>query len=486
MVQRKSIKTNFILHSAYQILLVLTPFVTTPILSRTIGAEGNGIFSTTQSVTNYFVLFAMLGMSRYGVRTIAECGEDRKLRSETFWNLYLMQLVVAGLVFLCFCVYVWLFGSQYPAVWIAWGMWAFSTVLDISWLLFGCEEFAIPTIRGFVTRLVSVVCIVLFVHDLGDVWIYVAAIAGSFLANAILLWPHVSRYVDWSKPSIKQAATHFIPNLRLFVPVIAISLYTLLDKVMLGSMAGMVEAGYFDYSEKLSKMPMSIITALGAVVLPKMSDIISSGRVEEGKRLVGLTMWFMQACAMALAFGIAAITPEFVPVFFGEGFESCIPIMRVLCVIIPIVCASNVIGVQYMLPTHKDTQFTISTLAGAAVNIIVNLVLIPRIGAMGAAIATVCAELTVLVVQTVVVKGELRPLRFVIDAVPFALFGFIMFLLVRLAAQSLVLALGTSAVLLLVEIAVGAIAFLFLTAVYYLVTKDERVMQAVPRRFRRE
>ena len=485
-MKKKSVKTNFVLHSAYQILLVLTPIITTPILSRTIGAEGNGLFTTTQSVTHYFVLFAMLGMSNYGVRTIAECGDDRKLRSDTFWSLYLMQLMVSGLSLTLYCLYVWIITNAYRIIWITWGMWVLSAVLDISWLLFGCEEFAIPTVRGFVTRIVSVACIVCFVHDPDDVWIYVAAIAGAFLANAVLIWPHVTKYVDWSRPSLKQAAVHYIPNLRLFVPVIAISLYTLLDKVMLGNIAGYVEAGLFDYSEKLSKMPMSIITALGAVVLPKMSDIISSGRIEEGKKLVGLTMWFMQACAMALSFGIAAITPEFVPVFFGDGYDACIPIMRVLCVIIPIVCATNVIGVQYMLPTHKDSEFTISTLAGAAVNIAVNICLIPRMGAMGAAIATVSAELTVLVAQSFVVRKELDILRFTSDAVPFFVSGILMFVIVRAASNGLTLVFGSSAFLLLTEIVIGALSFLILSLAYCVIAKDDRVLQIIPSRIRKD
>lgn len=478
-MRRSSVKKNFLLNSAYQLLLVLTPIITTPVLSRTIGAEGNGLFSTTQSVTNYFVLFAMLGMSNYGVRTIAECGEDRKTRSSTFWNLYFMQLAVAGVSFICFCVYVTLFGRAELAVWAAWGMWVLSAVLDVSWLLFGCEEFAIPTVRGFVTRLCSVACIILFVHGPDDVWIYVAAIAGAFLANAVLLWPYVRRYVDWSRPSFQNALKHLVPNLRLFVPVIAISLYTLLDKVMLGTIAGLVAAGYFDYSEKLSKMPMSVITALGAVVLPKMSDIISSGQIEEGKRLVGLTMWFMQICAMALSFGIAAITPEFVPVFFGEGYEPCIPIMRILCLIIPLVCATNVIGVQYMLPTHRDSAFTVSTLAGAAMNIVVNLALIPRIGAMGAAIATVAAELTVLVVQVFVVWKELPVLRYVLDTAPFAVIGLIMMRVIRMLSSRLVLLLGVSPLLLIVEVVCGAICFTILVAAFLLCTKDARLLQIV-------
>lgn len=478
---KKSIKKNFLLNSAYQLLLVLTPIITTPFLSRTIGAEGNGLFSTTQSVTNYFVLFAMLGMNNYGVRVIAECGDDRSFRSRTFWNVYFMQLMVSILSFTLFCTYVLIFVRSDYFVWLAWGMWPLSAVLDITWLFFGCEEFALPTVRGFITRLLSVLCILLFVRDTNDVWIYVAAIAGAFLANAALLWPYVHRYVDWAKPTISQALRHLYPNLKLFIPVVAISLYTLLDKVMLGSIAGLNEAGYFDYSEKLSKMPLSVITALGAVVLPKMSEVISSGRLEEGKRLVGLTMWFMQACAMALSFGIAAITTEFVPVFLGSGYEECVPVMRTLSIIIPLVCATNVIGVQYLLPTHRDGAYTISTIAGAVVNVSFNIVLIPLIGALGAAYATVAAELSVLLVQAYTVRRELELRQYLKDSVVFAAIGAVMFVSVRLVPNLARGYIKSGLSMLLVEVFIGAVVFIALSGIFFMITNDKRIAYVLHR-----
>lgn len=460
--------------------MAAAPLVTTPYLSRTIGAEGNGAFTFTQSVTNYFVLVAVLGMANYGVRTIAECGDDRGLRSRTFWEAYGMSALVGLVVLVAYVTYSLIWGGEYLLLFACWGMWVLASVLDVTWLLWGCEEFRVPTIRSFITKLASIVFIFLFVRGPSDVWAYVAAIAGSFLANSLLVWPYVRRYVDWARPTWRGMRSHFLPNLTLFVPVLATSLYVIMDKVMLGAMAGMGETGMYDYAEKVSKMPMSTITALGAVVLPKMTSVVASGRLQEAKGLVRTTMWFMQACAMALAFGIAAVAPEFVPVFFGDGYTACVILLRLLCVIIPMICATNVMGVQWLLPTKRDRVFTITVAAGAAVNVAVNAFAIPTAGALGASVATVVAELAVLLAQSWAVRGELPLKGFILGALPFVAIGCAMYCAIRLCAQFIG---PVSATLpgLLTEAALGGALYLLLAYMWCWLTKSKELKAILPR-----
>ncbi len=475
-----SVKKNFLYSSAYQLLVAAAPLVTTPYLSRVIGSAGNGVFTYTQSITNYFVLVAVLGMTNYGVRTIAECGDDRARRSKTFWDLWLMNVLVGVGVLVAYVCYALGPGRTYLNLWALWGMWVLASVLDVTWLLWGVQEFRIPTIRNFCTRLASIALIFVLVRSANDVWGYVLAIAGAYLANALLVWPVVRRYVDWARPSWEGIRSHFLPNLTLFVPVVATSLYTIMDKVMLGSMAGMEQTGLYDYAEKVSKMPLSVITALGAVVLPKMTTVIAEGRLEEGKRLVGTTMWFMLACALALSFGIAAVAPEFCPVFLGPEFGACTPLLRLLCAIVPLICATNVMGVQYLLPTKRDSLFTASVACGAAVNIAINVVAIPMSGALGASIATVAAELSVLAFQAWVLRRELPLVRYLRGMLPFVAIGTIMLVALRLLAALL----GPNAATLhglLTEIAAGGLIYLSLSYAWCRATKNEEFQRVVPK-----
>lgn len=475
-----SVKKNFLYNSAYQLLVAAAPLVTTPYLSRVIGSEGNGVFTFTQSITNYFVLAAVLGMTNYGVRTIAECGDDRALRSKTFWELWLQNVMVGVVVLAAYVAYALGPGKQFLQLWVLWGMWVLSSVLDVTWLLWGVQEFKIPTIRNFCTRLASIALIFVLVRSANDVWGYVFAIASSYLANSLLVWPVVGRYVDWAHPTWKGICSHIMPNLTLFVPVIATSLYTIMDKVMLGSMAGMEQTGLYDYAEKVSKMPLSVITALGAVVLPKMTTVIAEGRLEEGKQLVGTTMWLMLACALALAFGIAGVAPEFCVVFLGPKYDPCKPLLRLLCIIVPLICATNVLGVQYLLPTKRDNLFTASVACGAAVNIVVNVVAIPAAGALGASIATVAAETMVLVFQAWVLRTELPLAQYLRGMLPFAAIGAAMFVCIRAFAALLGPAAATVQGL-LAEIALGGVLYLALSYAWCSLTKNAELKRVLPR-----
>ena len=476
-----SVKTNFLFNSAYQILNVIVPLITTPYLSRTIGATGNGIFTYTQSIANYFVLFAQLGITNYGVREIASCGDNRDKRSETFWNLFAMNLVVGIAVTVAYFIYSLTIGASQLFIFMIWSLWVIGSVVDVTWLLNGCQEFKIPMVRNFCTRLAGMFFIFAFVHTENDTWAYVFAISAPYFLNALLVWPFVRHYVDYVRPVWHKMLKHLKPNLMLFIPVIATSLYTLLDKVMLGNMAGMEQTGFYDYSEKISKMPMAIITALGAVVLPKMTEVISSGNTQKAKELVSETMWFMQACAMALAFGITAVAPEFVPVFFGAGYEACVPLMGALSIVIPLICATNVIGVQYLVPSHRDRGFTASVLAGALVNIFINVFAIPAYGAMGAACATVAAELTVLLVQAWLVRGELPLLQELRGIIPFFVNGFVMLLLIRATKIALEALTVPKAPSLIFEILIGAVFYLFFAFIYCRQTNNSHFNKLFPK-----
>lgn len=466
-----SIKRNFAYSASYQILNIIVPLITTPWLSRTIGAGGNGLFTYTQSIANYFVLFAQLGITNYGVREIARCGDDRGLRSQIFWDIFAMNLAWGVLMLVAYLGYTFTLGETYAPFLLIWVCWVAGSVIDATWLLNGCQEFRVPMIRNACTRLAGMAVILLFVRTEADTWIYVAAIAVPFLLNALLVWPFVGRYVDFRRPIARGAFSHLKPNFVLFVPVMAVSLYTLLDKVMLGALAGMEQTGYYDYAEKISKMPMAVVTALGAVVLPRMTEVIASGRMGEARGLVHTTMWFMEAVAMGLAFGIAAVATEFVPVFFGQGYGECMSLMCVLCVIIPLICATNVIGVQYLVPSGRDRQYTASVLAGAAVNIAINLTLIPTFGAMAAAWATVTAELAVLVAQSWMAKGELGLGVCLRGAFPFVVIGSLMLAVVRLLARSM----GSFAATvpgLAIEVVIGMTVYLAFALAWCLATRN--------------
>lgn len=462
----KSLRANFLWNASYQVLLILVPLVTTPYLARVLGASQIGVFSYTNSITNYFVLFATLGMSQYGVRVVAQAGEDRTKRSRIFFSAYAAQLCIAVPVALIYLVIanVAPFGDMLVS--FAWGAWVLAAVLDISWLFFGVEEFKMPTVRSAFTKLASVFVIFGFVKGPDDLWIYVAAIAGSYLANALLLWPFLKKYVDLCLPRWNEVKSHFAPNIRLFAPVVACSMYLMLDKILLATMAGTVEAGYYEYSEKLAKMPTSVITALGTVMLPHVTAMMSHGnRDREVVNLLEQCFWIMECVAIGVMIGVGAIAPVFTAVFLGSEFTPCENIIPVLAAVVPLIAASNVIGVQYMLPKGKDREYAGSVWAGAIVNLFLCCLLLKPFGAMGGAVATVLTEGVVLVSQCLTVRKELPLVRLFGETVPFFIMGAGMFLVVRVASVLLSAFVG-DLIVLIIEIVIGLAVYLMLAIVW--------------------
>jgi O-antigen/teichoic acid export membrane protein len=419
-------------------------------------------------------------MTNYGVRLIAESRTDREQRSRNFWNAFAMNSIFGFLSLATFLVFIPFGHTENRTIWLCWTLWLIGSIFDVSWLFFGVQEFRMPTIRNFITKVASILTILLFVRSPDDVWVYVLATSGAILLNAVWLWPFVQRYVDWHRPTWHGMTQHIKPNLLLFIPVAATSLYTILDKILLGSLANLYQTGLYDYSEKITKIPLSVVTALGIVMLPKMSSLLSSGRVGAGKRLVGISMWAMLGVATAMMFGIAAITPEFVPVFLGTGFEDAKIVIYVLAPIIPLISATNVLGIQYLLPRHHDRAFTFTLMAGAAINIPANILLIPHFGALGTAIATVSTELAVLVAQCLVVRRELPLHSYLKGAIPFIAIGTAMFGVVRGVAFLAVGRVGNIGALAF-EIVSGAVFFGIMSILWLSLTKNQYFFATFPR-----
>lgn len=431
MANSSSVKVNYLLNMSYQMLKLVTPLLSTPYLSRILTVDGVGYYSYTYSVANMFYLLALLGMENYGVRLIASKGADRKGRTESFWSAYAAQLTIGLIVVCLYLVFTGCFNKEYYPIDMIWALWIASAAIDISWLFFGMQDFRTPTFRSTVIKIVTLVSLFIFVRSEGDLWKYVLLTAGGLFIEQASLWPFASKYVDGYRPRFCEIFRHVKPNIMLFVPVIAINCYTTLDKVILGFLSSIDQVGYFEYSEKMSRMPLTLITALGTVSLPKLSGVWKSGNQEYAFAFMDKSIWITFWTSCAFMFGIIAVSSEFVPVFFGEGYEPCRDLMSVLSLMIPAISITNVIGTQFLLPNNLDSVYALSVAIAALFNIALNFLLIPDFGAMGCAIAMVVTEYVVLSVQLVAIRGRV-PVVIFLKKAAFALpVGVIMFCAIR-------------------------------------------------------
>lgn len=457
-----SIKKNFLYNAFYQVLTIILPLITAPYISRVMGAERVGIYSYSYSIASYFGLFILLGLGNYGNRTISGVKDDSEKLSRTFCSIYAIQIIMSVIVIIIYIGYVLLLASDKMMAWIQL-IYIISVVFDINWFFFGMELFKITVIRNTIIKLVNVVCILTFVKSADDIYLYGLIIVIGTLISQLMLWNFLRRYVYFTRVSLSEVKAHIIPNLTLFIPVIAVSLYTVMDKIMLGAMSTMKEVGYYESSNKLTTIPTMAVTALGTVMLPRMSNLIAKGKHNKAKKYIQKSLIFSAMLSSSMAFGLSAISKEFVPIFYGKGFEKCVIIISILVVSCIFISWANVIRTQYLIPNKQDKIYIISVFLGAIVNTTINIILIPHLQAIGAAIGTLFAELTVCIYQTYMVRKEIKVGHYFKQSLPLLLNGIIMYIVV--ANIPLI---SNNIITLIIKVLVGGIVYIILASGYYL------------------
>lgn len=473
MTTENKIKRNFIYNVGYQILIVIMPLITSPYVSRILGAYNLGVYNYTYSVADYFILFSMLGVRNYGNRQIATVRDDKEQLSKTFFSIYAFQFGCSLVMLLLYYGYSLILVDENHLVAAIQGIYVLTSMTDISWFFFGIEEFKVTVTRNTVIKLLSVICIFTFVKDRDDLWLYTLILAGSMYAGYLSVFPFLRRYIYFVRPSWNDIKKHIKPNLMLFIPVMAVSVFNVMDKIMLGWLSDYVQVGLYGNTEKLMRIPLGIITALGTVMMPHMSHMIAVGDKEKSKKIIEQSMIFVMCMGSALAFGLAGIGRVFAPIFFGDEFVECGRLIIFLSPTVLSLSWANVIRMQYLIPNKMDTEFTISTIIGAIVNIVGNSLLIPYFGALGAIIGTVCAETSLTVYQTFVVRKFLPIKRYLAETVPFLIIGIVMCLVVNVVGDCI----GASIPVLLLQVFIGAFIYLILGFTYLTLNKSEQVQE---------
>ena len=464
-----STKKNLIYNMIYQVVVLILPLITSPYLSRIVGASGIGTYSYYYSIAYYFVHISMLGVINLGNRAVAKCRDDKLERSKTFSSNYYLQAVTSVIALIVFTVYAIFFTGEDQLIACLFILYVASAFFDVSWLYFGMQLFKITSIRQVIIRLLTFISIFIFVKNADDLWVYTLIMSLGYLLSAFSLWVMMWNKVSFVKVQPREVLKNLVPSIILFVPIIATSIYRVMAKIMIGAFCTMEDVGYFENAEKMITISLGLISAFSAVLMPKISNLIGNGESERAKKLLNSSMELAMCIGVALAFGIACVSNEFVPIFFGEEFKPSIFLSIVLCTTIPFITWACIVRTLYLIPAEKDKIYLQSVVVGAIIDLICNFIFIPLLGVRGATIGTILAEISVAVYQTIRVRKELPILKYAKQTIWFILFGIIMAVFVRLIA----LALPYSIWGLVIEVIVGAIFYLTVSLIYFIITKNE-------------
>lgn len=459
---------NFLYNVAYQILIMILPLITAPYIARVLGAELIGVYSYTHSIAYYFVLFAQLGLSVYGNRTVAQVRDNQDKLNYTFSSLYKLQLLIAIISCVVYMTYVSGFAKhEYKVYFALQFLYVISGVFDINWFYFGIEKFKLTVTRNTIIKILTVVLILLLVKDKSDLSVYIVIMAGGVLLGQLAMWTQLGKYVHFVRTEWKDSFKIFLPVLILFLPTIATSLYRYMDKIMLGTMVTMDQLGYYENSEKFISIAMGVINALGTVMIPQMSNLISKGDIRKAREYLDKSIEGIYIIASPLAFGLASVATILSVVFYGADFSPCGSIIPVLAVSLLFSAWANVIRTQYLIPNTRDREYIISMFCGAGANLIINFVLIPVVGAVGAAIGTVFAEAAVAIAHSFFVRKELPLSHYFKLIVPYVFIGGVMFGTIRF----IITFAHNSVIWLCIVIAIGIISYGVMLILYLCVSK---------------
>lgn len=470
-----SIKQNLKYQTVYMILSSMLSLIVAPYISRILGAEKLGVFSYTISVASYFTLIAMLGIQSYGMRAVAEVSDNLEERSEKFWNIFYLQLIASIVAIIFYIFYIIFICKNNILIAIIQGITIVSCLLDVNWLFEGIENFKFISKRDIIFRIINVILIFLIVKRPEDLWLYTLLMAGNTLLMNFVLWIFVPKVVKFKKCNIKDSLKHLKPNLVLLVPISAILIYGMMDKTMLGIFSDFNESGQYYNADKIISTILRVSIIINSVMSPRMSSILGKGNKKSANDLFYQSFNLMALLFIGAAFGVAAVSKEFTPLYFGKGYEECVILIIMLSPIILIKSCGSVIRQQYLIPHRLDRIYAITVTIGLLINFIINYFTIPLIGARGAALGTVITEFMVGLLQIIAIKDHISFKNMFKEMYKYLFIGLIMYLAVRFTARLF----SPSIISLFVEIMVGAIVYISLILVYFYLSGNKILINLI-------
>lgn len=462
---------NYFYNLSYQILLLIVPLITTPYVSRVLGAKGVGTFSYTNSIVQYFILFGCIGLNLYGQREIAYVQHEREKRDRVFWELVILRIVTVSISLL---VYFFTLASHgiYASIFFIMCLDILASMVDISWFFQGIEDFKKIVIRNFIVKIIGVFLIFLFVKSSDDLYLYVICQSTTLFLGNLSMWVYIPQLVDKVELRKLHIKKHIGSTMVLFLPQIATSVYTVLDKTMIGLLTGIEEeVAYYEQGQKIVKIVMALVTSLGTVMMPRVANLFKQNQVKQIKRYLSKSFQFVFFLSFPMMFGLMAISKNLVPWFFGTGYDKVVPNMMVIAPILVIIALSNIMGTQYLLPIGRQREYTLSVVTGCVVNFSMNLLLIPHFFSIGAAIATVIAESSVTGIQIYCIRKDFNFGKIVRKNIHYIISSSIMFVI----TYSLARYLSPSIINTLLCVIVGGGIYLGIL----IILKDEILIEAI-------
>ncbi len=402
----KSIFKNTIYNLLYKFLMLVFPLISSIYVSRVLLPIGVGEVAYAQNVVSYFIAISGLGMSNYGVREIAKVQNDKKLRSKLYYELLLILLCstfVASILYFGLVLHTPTFYYRFDLYFVA-GLQLVFSAFNVDWFYQGMEEYRYITLRSFIIKILSLVCIFLSVKTKEDTVCYALISSIALAGNNIINLLHARKYVCRVKFQNMKFIKHIKPLMILLSTGLAIELYTKLDTTTLGIICGNIAVGYYSYATKISSIVIGIVVSLSVVLLPRLSYLVENNDIVKMQEIMDKATRAILTISIPACIGVFFLAREIIVLLFGIEFLPAVFTLRILSLLIVIKSIGNLFGTQLLLAFGREKLLLYSTILGAITNIVLNILFIPKYQENGAAFASVISEVLVCAFQILMCK----------------------------------------------------------------------------------
>lgn len=406
-----NIKNNAIFNGLNTLSSVLFPLITFPYAARVLMPEGIGTISFLNGIVSYILLITSLGIPLYAVKEIAQVRDNSETRILVTREILSISCILCAVGY----VIVWLCAKFIPqireqsSVFYALSLSILFTAIGVEWFYQAIEDFRFITVRALIVRTISAVSLFIFVKSPGDLLIYAFVLVGSTIGNNILNFIHLRKYGIFSSHGILPLtlaglSRHIKPILVIFSIYVLSNFYLTLNSVMLGFLSTETEVGFYTAATRLIQILIALICSIGTVLVPRLSNLLSNGEIDEFNRLAKKSLGVTMMLSIPVVTGLIILAEPIIMVFCGAGYMSSISVLTLVAPVILLSSLSALIGWQILFPSDKTHIVVVASGVGAIVNLILNFLLIPDFGCNGAAISLLGAEFAVL--TTLILYGK--------------------------------------------------------------------------------
>ena len=408
----KNIGLNFIMNGLLMLSSFIFPLFAFPYVSRVLMAEGTGRVAFVSAVISYFTIFAQLGIPTYGIRACARVRDDARELARVVCELELLSFVMGALSLLVLSLAVLFVPRlhQEKDLFMVMSVSVMLSALGMEWLYRALEQYVYITVRSLIFKLIALAGMLLLIKSGEDYVIYGGLTVFAASASNIFNFINAFRIIDIKNAGKLMPARHLKAVFIFLAQSVAVTVYTNLDSAMLGFMKENAQVGYYNAAVLVKNMLVNLLTSLGVVLLPRASYYIEKKLFGEFDRIVKKSFAFLLFSSLCFLLYFEAYAKDWIYVLSGKGYEGAVLPMQVILPALVLICISNVLGIQILVPKGREICVFYSELAGAGVDLCLNLLLIPEYGAAGAAAGTLGAEAVVLLVQAYFLRDYLGKL----------------------------------------------------------------------------